>query len=158
LNVRVTKDNVRSLLSNIEQMSKKRVYIGISGEVAARPGEPISNSQIGYIHEFGSPINNIPAAPHLRPGVEDALPAVSSELKKAARLALKSPGAYETGLERAGIKAVSSVRKRIVSQQGFPELAEGTKRARKRKGFKGTKRLIQTGQYLNAITHVVRTK
>ena len=97
-------------------------------------------------------------APHLRPGVEEALPAITAELEKAAGRALETPAAYEVGLEKAGIKAVASVRKQIVSQQGFPELAKGTLRARARKGFKGTKRLIQTGQYLNAITHVVRAK
>jgi hypothetical protein len=158
VSVKITKDNVRSLIANIEQMSNKRVFIGIPGEASARPGQPISNAQIGYINEFGSPINNIPAAPHLRPGVEAALPAITAELEKAAVRALKTPAAYGVGLERAGIRAVASVRKQIVSQEGFSELAKGTLRARARKGFKGTKRLIQTGQYLNAITHVVRAK
>lgn len=158
MSVKILKDDVRKLLSNIEAMTQKRVLIGIPGELAARPGEPVSNAALGYIHEFGSPAANIPARPFLNPGIQDALPEIIPELAISARRALKTPGAYEIGLERAGIRATTAVKKRIRSQEGFVPLAERTLKAREKAGFKGTKALIRTGQLLNSITHVIRSK
>lgn len=157
MSVKITKDNVNNLLANIEALASKRVYVGIPGETSARSG-PINNAAIGHIAENGSPVNNIPARPHLVPGVRDALPAIVKDLSASAKKSMKLPGAADTGLEIAGFRAVISVKKKITSQEGFQELAPATLRARKRKGFKGTKALIETGQYLNAITHVVRPK
>jgi len=157
VSVKITKDNTKNLLANIEALASKRVYVGVPGEKANRSG-PINNAQIGYISENGSPVNNIPARPHLVPGVRDALPAIEKVLKVSAKAAMKLPDAAEARLERAGIIAALSVRKKIVSQEGFQELSPGTLKARKRKGFKGTKALIESGQYMNAITFVVRPK
>lgn len=157
MKVKITKDNTKNLLANIQALASKRVYVGIPGEKSNRSG-PINNAQIGYIAENGSPVNNIPARPHLVPGVRDALPAIEKALKVSAKAAMKLPGAADARLERAGMTAMMSVRKKIVSQEGFPALKEGTLKARARKGFKGTKALIETGQYLNAINYVVRDK
>jgi len=155
--VKITKDNTKNLLANIEALASKRVYVGIPGEKANRSG-PINNAQIGYIAENGSPVNNIPARPHLVPGVEAAMPAIIKDMRLSAKSAMKLPGAADARLERAGMTAMMSVRRKVVSQEGFQALAPGTVKARARKGFKGTKALIETGQYLNAINYVVRDK
>lgn len=157
MSVKITKDNTKNFLANIEALASKRVYVGIPGEKSNRSG-PINNAQIGYISEHGSPVNNVPARPHLVPGIQAAMPEIVKELRVSAKAAMKLPGTADARLERAGIKAVISVKQKITSQEGFPELKDGTLKARARKGFKGTKALIETGQYLNAINYVVRNK
>lgn len=157
MSVKIKKDNVKHLLANIEALAGKRVYVGVPGERSNRSGS-INNAQIGYIAENGSPVNNIPARPHLVPGVEAAMPAIIKDMRLSAKAAMKLPGAADARLERAGMTAMMSVRKKITSQEGFQALAPGSIKARARKGFKGTKALIETGQYLNAINYVVRPK
>lgn len=162
-NWKVTKDNVKNLLGIMDAMAGKMVYVGVPGEATDR-GEPINNATIGYIQENGSPAANIPARPHLVPGVQDALPAVTKILQVAAEKALapakgnKPPVSYDQRLERAGFEGVKRVKRRITSQEGFEALADSTLAARERAGFKGTKALIRSGQYLNSINHVVRSK
>lgn len=157
--IKVTKDLVKSFLANIDSMQSKRVYVGVPGEYASRGAVgPINNATIGYISERGSPVNNIPARPHLVPGVASVQEKCAQELKLGAVAALKDPGAFDTRLERVGLIAQTAVKKKIVSQEGFAELSPRTLRARKKKGFKGTKALIESGQYLNAINYVVRKK
>ncbi|MCJ2023540.1 hypothetical protein, partial [Methylobacterium sp. J-067] len=52
---------------------EKRVLIGIPAE-SMHPGEkgekPINNAALGYLFEYGQPEKNLPARPHLFPGVE----------------------------------------------------------------------------------------
>lgn len=157
MSVKITKDDVAKLLANIDALTTKRVYIGVPGEASSR-GESITNASIGYINEFGSPVNNIPPRPHLVPGVKSVEPKIIEDLRKSAKLGLKNPNAIVAGLERAGITGMLAVRKLIVSQEGFKDLDKKTIKARQRDGFKGTKALIRSGQYLNSIQSVVRAK
>lgn len=156
MSVKIIKDNVQNLLSNMKVLASKRVYVGVPGEASARSGA-INNAAIGYISENGSPVNNIPARPHLVPGIQQVMPELEKEFKLSARSAMKLPGTAIVRLERAGLRAVVAVKKKI-TENDFAALAQGTLRARERKGFKGTKALIETGQYLNSINYVVRSK
>jgi len=158
VSVKITKDNVAALLSNIQSMTRKEVLVGVPGDLAARSGTPINNAALAAIHNNGSPVNNVPARPFLIPGVENAQPQILRLLEAGARRGLERPSEVEDALERAGIVAAMSAKRVITSQEGFEPLAQGTLNARARKGFKGTKALIQTGQLLNSITHVVRDK
>ena len=158
MNVTVTKDITAAVLQTVQEMAKKRVLIGIPAEKAARKGDPITNASLGYIHENGSPARNIPARPFLKPGVEQAADKCAAVLGKFAKTAFNNPSDLDKGLNAAGLIAQASVKKRIVSGEGFAPLKEGTIAARKRAGAKGTKPLIRTGQLLNSITYVVREK
>jgi hypothetical protein len=158
MNVTVLKDNTAAVLRTVQEMASKRVLIGIPAEKAARKGDPITNASLGYIHENGSPARNIPARPFLKPGVEQAAPKCAAVLGKFAKTAFNNPSDIDKGLNAAGLIAQTSVKKRIVSGEGFAPLKEGTIAARKRSGAKGTKPLIRTGQLLNSITYVVREK
>lgn len=158
MSLKITKDNVAALLSNIHAMTRKEVLVGVPGESAGRNGEAINNAALAAVHNNGSPVNNVPARPFLVPGIENAQGQILRLLEAGARRGLEKPGEVEDALERAGIVAAVSVRKVIVSQEGFEELKPGTLKARQRKGFQGTKALIQSGQLLNSITHVVRNK
>ena len=158
MKVEVVKDITDKVLANIQKMVAQRLLVGIPAEKAPRKGDPINNAALGFIHENGSPARNIPARPFLVPGVREATPKCLAVLKQYGKAALKDPAQIEKGLNAAGLIAQAAVKKRIVSQEGFSPLKAGTLAARKRKGFKGEKALIRTGQLLNSITYVVKEK
>lgn len=159
MKVEVVKDITDKVLANIQKMAADRLLIGIPAEKAPRKGDPITNAALGFIHENGSPARNIPARPFLVPGVRAATPKCLEILKQFGKQSLTAgPAALDKGLNAAGLIAQAAVKKQIVSQEGFSPLKAGTIAARKRKGYKGEKALIRTGQLLNSITYVVRSK
>lgn len=154
--IRVTRDEVKNVITNIEAMTGKRVLIGIPDANAGRKDGPMTNAALGYIHENGSPARNIPARPFLIPGVEEAAPKAIEAMKKFAAQGLTDPAAVDKGLNAAGLIAQASVKNRIRNSVGFAPLSEATLAERKRTGKKGTKPLIRTGQLMNSLTYVVR--
>lgn len=158
MTVQIIKDNLKSLLKNIESMSKKSVLIGIPSDKTIRPEVPQTNAELGYLHEHGSPARNIPARPFLIPGVKAANENTTKILKEYAGKALQDYKAIDNGLNAAGLFAQNSVKKYIIAQTNFTPLSAATIAQRKAKGFKGTKALIRTGQLLNSITYVVKEK
>ena len=156
--VKITRDESARVLQAIQNMAGKHVLVGIPADNNARKGGPITNAALGYIHENGSGARNIPARPFLKPGVAAAADQCVKVLKSAAQNAFTDKNAIDKGLNAAGLVAQASVKKRIVSQEGFTPLKAATLAARKRKGAKGEKALIRTGQLLNSITYVVRKK
>ena len=154
--MQVTVDITARVMVNIRELPEKRLLVGIPAEENAR-GEEIGNAALGFIHENGSPARNIPARPFLVPGMRDVEPQAVAMLEKPTADALThGAAALEKGYERAGLVCQAAVKKRIVSQEGFAPLSPRTIAARQRKGYKGTKALIRTGQLLNSITYVVR--
>jgi phage gpG-like protein len=117
-----------------------------------------SNAMLAYIHDNGSPAQNIPARPFMRPGIESAKGAIEAVMKLGAKKALDGDEtAVVVSLHQAGLIAQRSIRARI--NEGIdPPLAESTLRARARKGAKGTKPLIRTGQLRNSINYVIVEK
>lgn len=158
MSVTVTRDNAKNVIAAIQDMAKKHVLVGIPSSENGRNDGPIGNAALGAIHENGSGVRNIPARPFLKPGVAAAADQCVKVLKSAAQNAFTDKNAIDKGLNAAGLIAQASVKKRIVSQEGFTPLKAATLAARKRKGAKGEKALIRTGQLLNSITYVVREK
>ena len=156
MSLKITKDNTSQVLSAIQEMAGKHVVIGIPSEKAERRDSEFTNAQIGYVQEFGSPINNIPSRPFLNPGVEQASEKCADVLGKFAKNAFYDKAAIDKGLNAAGLIAVASVKKRITTSEGFAPLSAKTLAERRQAGFKGTKPLIRTGQLLNSITYIVR--
>ena len=158
MSVTVTRDNAKNVIAAIQDMAKKHVLVGIPSSENGRNDGSIGNAALGAIHENGSGVRNIPARPFLKPGVAAAADQCAKLLKSAAQNAFTDKSAIDKGLNAAGLVAQASVKKRIVSQEGFTPLKAATLAARKRKGAKGEKALIRTGQLLNSITYVVRKK
>ncbi|MGS0981349.1 hypothetical protein ACVCH0_20685 [Burkholderia glumae] len=144
--VKMTLDNLGAVLQSIEALARHEVFVGVPDSTAGRQdeGAPISNAQIGYIMETGSPASNVPARPHLVLGVEDALPRVTAQLQRGIDAALG--GNLEKvgqSLGAAGTQAVSSMRLRIrrnappppvqptVENRFRPRRAEGPRTAEK---------------------------
>lgn len=148
-------DNLKKLLVKLRKIELKSVMIGVPADHTERSeGDPITNASIGYIMEHGSPANNIPARPHLAPGVREATPKFTKYMVQAGQAALKGENP-DRFLNMAGMVAASSVKNKINSNVG-PALKEGTLAARRRRGHKSTKTLVETAQYRNAITYVLR--
>lgn len=163
MNVKVTKDDLADVLKSIHGLVSKEVLIGIPESADARKqreadGSPLGNAAIGYIQETGSPANNLPARPHLVPGVEEALPACIKYLKAGATKALSGQlNAGDQAMTKAGLTAASSVRNKINSNIQ-PALAPATIAARKRRGITRTNTLVDSGGYRNSITYVIAKK
>lgn len=175
--VRITADRLDDVVSNINALLKQDVLVGIPASDGERnAGEPINNAALGYIHENGSPANNIPARPFLVPGVAGASEAIEQKLRKAADAALNGQRRkIGEQLNAAGMVARDAV-KSAINSGDFAPLSEATLKARAARGRKGAvaelasraagnapnnsnaRPLIDTGQLRNAINYVVRDK
>jgi len=151
-------DSAQSILDALKTLANKDVLVGIPESKDERDDGDIGNAAIGYINENGSPAQNIPPRPHLKPGVKSVEPDFMPHLKAAAQKALEGneEGAV-TSLDRAGTVAANGV-KRYITITGFTPLADATIANRLRRGRTGDKPLIDTGEYRRSITHVVRDK
>lgn len=160
--LKVTFDGMKKFQEAMKVLAITDVYVGIPQEANSRETDEdeefMNNATIGYIQENGSDLAGIPPRPHLVPGIKKVQKEIAAEFKAAAKKAFESPSAVIQHYNRAGMIAVSSVKKVITDQDGFTPLSESTIAARKEQGFNGTKALIRTGQYRNAITYVVGDK
>ncbi len=159
MSVKVTRDKVASTLKAIHTLVSKDVLVGVPSDRAERPaGEPINNAELGYIMEFGAPEANIPARPHLVPGIEHAEKRLGLRLKAGADAALRGDAiGAEKALVQAGIEGQNAVRAEITAGVS-PALSPATIEARRRRGRTGTTPLLDTGEYRNSITFVIRDK
>lgn len=134
---------------------------------SAGVSQPMNNATIGYVHETGAPEVGIPARPHLVPGVNAAKEKLVGRLGNAGKAVLRGDlPAADRYLEAAGLEAVSSVRRTI--QAGVPPpLKPATVAARRRRSKGSTYRrkavaasdttpLIDSGNYVQSISYVIR--
>ncbi|MCU4333803.1 hypothetical protein [Acinetobacter pittii] len=157
------------------ELSQVDVLVGIPHGEARTDGDGLTNAQIGYLQENGSPAMNIPERPFLVPGVEDVQDEVGDKLVKAVDAALEgnSPKMMKL-LESAGTTAMNSVRMYFVNGE-FAPLSLATIRARARRGRKGAKQylkqletgpaetglvrpLIDTGELRKSVTYIIMKK
>jgi hypothetical protein len=156
--VKITRDKMAAIIKAVSDLSRKDVLVGIPDSSPERKEGPISNAQIGYILDKGSPANNIPARPFLVPGIHDVQAQCAERLKKGATAALSgNPAGADAALTAAGLTAEMSVKAKINSNIQ-PELAESTLEARRRRGVTRENTLVDTAQLRNSVTHVVRSK
>jgi hypothetical protein len=181
----MTADNLKSIIDAINKLTKKDVLVGIPDSAPERTDTPITNAQIGYVMETGSPEHNVPARPFLVPGVADVQGQCADRLGKAADAAL---GGNLAGAERqmtaAGLIAESSVKKKIGSNIPpalSPETIRNRHKSRQTQSMRADEKaylkavdsgtdpaqaqteagivaLVNTGSLRNAVTHVVRDK
>jgi hypothetical protein len=147
-------------MRSLRALASTQVLVGVPSDRDERKGEqPINNAQIAYLMENGSAVANIPARPVLIPGVEAVADKCADIIAKgAADSILGGQSEYIKSLNKAGLIAQASVRGTLTAGEGFAPLAESTLKARERKGFKGTKPLLVTGQLRNSYTYVVRKR
>ncbi|CDL85408.1 hypothetical protein [Xenorhabdus szentirmaii] len=169
-------DKANAILDALKTLGNRDVLVGVPAENSSRDDVPFGNAGIGYINEFGSPAQNIPARAHLRPGIRSVEERTTEQLKIAANAVLDGKqDKAEKALNKAGIIAVNGV-KNFMTSHDFEPLADPTVEARARRGRKAAKAemenrkagiapnnanarpLIDTGAYRRSITYVVRNK
>lgn len=159
--ISITADNLASVVKAIHQLTSEEILVGIPQANTERRNDDntsITNAEIGYLQETGSPAMNIPARPFLVPGIEEVQKPIVGQLEKAARAAIDGQSdAVDKAFHAAGMIGQNGVRKRI-NNGDFQPLAEATLAARRRRGRTGTKPLIDTGQLRNSVTYVIRKK
>lgn len=158
--IKVKRDELRSVLGAIKRATRENLLVGIPYYHTARPGDVtgISNADLGYIHEFGAPAANIPARPALVPGVLSATKQATALMADGMSNEMAGQrGAAHISLHKAGLVAVNYVRQTITDGVS-PALSEVTIERRLEKGRTGTTPLLDTGQYRNAFTYVIRKK
>lgn len=154
----ITKDRLSAVLKTIGDLAKKQVLVGIPDGSPERTDKPITNAQIGYIQEKGSPAKNIPARPFLVPGVASVQDQCFDKLRDAASAALDGqPAGVNRGLTSAGFIAEDAVKEKINSNIQ-PKLADSTIAAREARGVTRTNTLVDTAGMRNSVTHVIRDK
>lgn len=180
------KDNLPKILESIKALPGMSVLVGIPEDKTDRtpePGEkgPMTNAALGYIHEFGSPSQNIPARPSLIPAVRATKDRVVRYLRQAGEFATAGDKLRtRKAMMAAGQTVVSEVQK-IITAGIPPPLADSTLKARaRRRAGKGhrinkgaiaelesraagnvpstefAKPLIDTAQLLKSFTYVIR--
>lgn len=165
VNIKVSVDTSRLLTAAMKALEENQVLVGIPAEKAPRTsseakatGAKINNAALGYIHNFGSPAQNIPARQFLEPGIKDAQDGITVRMTKAAQGALDGqPDVVKNNLNAVGIIASSSVKLKINSNIP-PPLGASTLAARRRRGRTGTHTLVDTGQLRNSISYVIRPR
>jgi len=149
-----TGNGLLDILQAVSELSQVDVLVGVPhGE--NRSEAEMTNAQIGYLLETGSPAMNLPPRPHLVPGIEEVQDVIGEKLTAAVDAALSgnSKRMYFL-LESAGMKATMNVKK-FINRGDFAELAPLTIRERKRRGRKSEKPLVDTGQYRNSHTYII---
>lgn len=156
--MRVVKDLTKSFSLAVKSLESKATLVGIPADESKRADDsPITNAALLYINNFGSPAQNIPARPVMDIGIRNAQDEIIAESRVAAQKVLSGDvGFLDKYHDRIGIIGSNSIKKAINDQDGIEPIAFATALARARKGFKGDKALIVTGQMRNAITWVVR--
>lgn len=143
------------ILNAVSELSQTQVLVGVPHGEARTDGDGMTNAQIGYLLETGSPAMNLPPRPHLVPGIEAVQDVIEQKLFKAIDAALSgNTQRMYLYLNAAGMRATNSV-KRLINQGDFAALAPLTIAERKRRGRKSEKPLVDTGQYRNSQTYVI---
>ena len=142
---------MNQVLAEIAEADKYHVLVGVMGDKAARSGDDgVTNAMLAYVHEYGSPARNIPARPHIMPGIQAALGDIERLSRAGILAALNGQnGAVMNLLGQVGAVAVGSIQQKIATGP-FAPLAPQTI---KRKG--SSKPLIDTGQYRQSFSYKV---
>lgn len=154
-------DGMPKLLKSLEELPKHDVLVGIPEDKTLRDSddgerEPFTNAAIGYVAEFGAPEANIPQRQWLQPSIKRASPAIVKYLRQAGRAVLDGKARVaDAAMHAAGLTAQNAARA-MVNTGEFQALAEATIKARRARGRTGTKPLVDTGQFRNSISYVVR--
>lgn len=161
--VKVTKDNVAKVVKSIKGLTLNQVLVGIPSQTAERTPDaddpsPLNNAEIGYLMENGSPVNNLPERPFLKPGVGSVTDKVADRYRKGAVAVMDGKiSSIDQVHDAVGFIAESAVKAKITDGP-FAPLSERTLAARRARGRTSEKPLLDTGQLRRSITHVIRPK
>ncbi|MCL6466957.1 MAG: hypothetical protein I4O48_01360, partial [Ralstonia sp.] len=153
MSAKITIDKLGDVIKAISGLANKDVLVGIPDSAPERTDTPITNAQIGYVMETGSPANNIPARPFLVPGIASVQDEVAARLRKGALSALDgSQTGVDTALKQAGMVGQNAVKQKItdgpfapLSPRTVAERRRGRKTQSMRKSAKEYAKLLAQG-------------
>lgn len=171
------------MVNDLLELTNKQVLVGVPEEKDPRyigKGkkkvllvESVGNATLAYIHDNGSPLQNIPARPFMDPGIKQAQDRILPEFMKIAQDQLSDKkDKIEARFNRIGMICQASIRNVINEGEGFTPLKRSTLlgRLRRRKAarkwtderreevMESFKPLVDSGQLRNSITYVVAEK
>ena len=158
IDVKHVQANADKIKKMVETVKRTAIYVGIPAG-SARPDGDITNSELGFIHEYGSPLHNIPARPFLHPSINEAKAELKEGMREGVQKLFKGDeDGFNQAYEVVALKA-SSVVKNYITQANFEPLSFATIRGRMRKNpnqdMDSMKPLIDTGSMRNAIEGIV---
>lgn len=163
MTVTVTRDKVADMLRAVAELTQTRVLAGIPADGADRTPEPgeksaPNNALLGYLAEYGEPERNVPARPHLLPGIESVMPQIVERMKAAGQAALSGKKiSVQAQFTAVGLLAQNGIRA-YITDATFAPLAPRTIKQRQARGRTGIKPLLDTGQLRRAYTYVIEQK
>lgn len=147
---------LQAKIDNLSAAKNKVAKVGIIEHQHYDDNTPVA--YIASIHEYGSPSNNIPPRPFMRPTISEK----KSEWAKIGKQILQNGGGVDSMLEMVGLRASADIVESI-SKIDSPPLQEATIKARNRK-YKSkspkssTKPLVDTKRLISSISHIVTDK
>lgn len=160
--VTITDDDklYRKILREVGKLKSATVTVGVHGSAGMHSDSGETVAQIAATHEFGA--DRIPERSFLRSTV-DGNPKPMIALQNAASSVCKGELTARQACETVGIVTVGAVKETILHKIA-PPLSPATVAKRKEKGAHGgglaskadaTTPLVDSGQLINSITHVV---
>ncbi|MDO9950462.1 hypothetical protein Q7404_08395 [Glaesserella parasuis] len=150
-------------IDNLSAAKNKVAKVGIVEHQHYDDNTPVA--YVASIHEYGSPSNNIPPRPFMRPTVSEK----KGEWAKIGKQILQNGGDVDSMLEMVGLRASADIVEKI-SNIDVPPLAISTKKARNRKAHQQTakynkkpkavsiKPLVDTKVLISSISYIVTDK
>lgn len=103
------------LAKAIDLLVNRQLLVGIPDGPPRDDAGGMTDAQLGYLREHGSPIHNSPASPFLEPGIAQVQPQIEACLEQAAQAALDaSPQGTQRHLHAAGAVAKQAVKATLV--------------------------------------------
>lgn len=185
MTVKITVDKLGDVIKAISGLANKDVLVGIPDSAPERTDTPITNAQIGYVMETGSPSQNIPARPFLVPGIASVQTEIADRFRKGAVAALSgSESGADTAMRAAGLIGQNAVKSKIndgpfvplsprtiaqrnrsrqtksmrKAEKDYAKLLAQGKTEQEAQDIAGIKPLVNTGSMRNSVTFVVRKK
>lgn len=156
----ITRDRSEDLLKNTKKLTAARVLVGIpeGSDRQDEDGKPApNNALLGYINNYGSPSQNIPARPFMETGIRSREDKIVRHLRKAGEEALRgNTDGMMAQFESAGLTAQAGIQQKI-TEGPFVPLAPRTLAGRRKRGRTGEKPLMDTGQLRRSITFIVKS-
>lgn len=159
--IHIKQDDLKSVAKALAKLARQSILVGIPGADLTRKDfnqnvSPITNAEIGYKMEFGSPFEKIPPRPTLIPAITAAFPKLQKRMKAAALACLVNDDkTLNDQLEATGIEAMLAV-KNMINSNVPPPLSQYTIAKRVARGVTRTNTLVDTAQFRESITYVRR--
>lgn len=142
----------------IEDLNRTKLEVGWFQSTKYPDGTPVAG--VAMVHEFGSPSNNIPPRPFMRPSQKKDGPRWRRFLADSAKRAINEGADISVLLDQLGNAVAGDIRKSI-SNVYAPPLRKKTVDTKRRKLVNAvgatslTKPLVETGMMIGSVTHEV---